>query len=162
MVADSSLFVPLDGRIPSQNLLVAPLDGTEVMEIVWPGNNESGNTYQVTTQTLAGYFQGSGVITVITVGATLGNAYPVLTNQSRVLFDKVSGSASYAVCPLASSLTTQDILFKDLKGDAFTNNITVTFSGGELCDGLSSVIINNDYGWLKIAPYPGGGAWYML
>jgi hypothetical protein len=158
----TGLLIPLDGRLTSQNVLTGPLTGGEVMYIVSPGNETEGNSYQVTTATLAGFFQDLGVITEVTSGATSGSPYPVLTNQERVLFIKGSGSASYALCPLSSTITTQDILFKDLKGDAFTNNITIEFTGGELCDGLSSVIINNDYGWLKIAPFPGGGGWYQL
>jgi hypothetical protein len=158
----TALFVPLDGRLTSQNVLTGPLTGGEVMYIVSPGNADKGNSYQVTTQTLSGFFQGFGVITEVTFGATSGSPYPVLTNQSRVLFDKTSGSASYALCPLSATITTQDILFKDLKGDANTNNITIEFTSGETCDGLSSLVVNNNYGWVKIAPIPGGGGWYQL
>jgi len=55
------------------------------------------------------------------------------------------------------------ILIKDLKGDAATNPITINFTGGELCDGLTSgqISIQNPYGWVTIAPVPGASAWYM-
>lgn len=158
----TALSVPLDGRLTSQNVLTGPLTGGEVMYIVSPGNATAGNSYQISIATLAGFFQDLGVITKVTSGATSVSPYPVLTNQERVLFIKGTGSASYALCPLSSTITTQDILFKDLKGDAFTHNITIEFTGGELCDGESSVIINNDDGWVRIAPVPGGGGWYQL
>jgi hypothetical protein len=100
---------------------------------------------------------------IITAGATSISPYAVLTTDTRILFNKTLGSPSYAALPSAASmLYPGGVVFKDLKGDAFTNNITITFSNGELCDGLSSVIIENDYGWVTINPVPGvGGAWYL-
>ena len=53
------------------------------------------------------------------------------------------------------------VLIKDLKGDAFTKNITISFSGGELCDGSPSVVITDDYGWTRINPIPGGVGYYQ-
>lgn len=159
----SALFVPLDGRITSQNILDIPLDGSEVMEIVSPGNAATGNTYQVSTAVLADFFAATpGVTSIITAGATLGSPYLPTPGVVRVLFNKSVGAASYAQLPLAVSWgSTEGILFKDLKGDAFTNNITIEFTGGELCDGLSTVVIGNDYGWNRIYPVPGGGGWYL-
>jgi len=53
----------------------------------------------------------------------------------------------------------QAILVKDLKRDASTNNITITFTGGQLCDGFSSLIISTDGGAFWLNPLSSGG-WY--
>lgn len=155
-----ALFVPLDGRITSQNTLSGPLTGTEVMEIVSPGNAALGNTYQITTSVLAG-FVSVGVSEIILSGATSGSPYLVQPADRRILFNKTSGSASFATCPLATTMLGGPVLFKDLKGDANTNNISVSFTGGELCDGQSSLQVKTNYGWFVITPIPGGGGWYQ-
>lgn len=158
------LFIPLDGRITSQNVLGGPLNGSEVMEIVSPGTAAQGVTYQINTQVLAAFFAAYPALNteLLTAGATLVSPYPVATTDTRILFDKTLGSASYAVLPLSSSMAYPlGVLFKDIKGDAATNNITISFSGGQLCDGLSTVVINNAYGWVTINPIPGGSGWYV-
>ena len=159
-----ALFIPLDGRITSQNVLGPPLTGGEVMEIVAPGNAAQGNTYQVTTDIIAAFAAAFPLLNteLITSGATLGSPYLAATTDTRILFRKTIGSPSYAMLPQASTMQYgQAILFKDLNGDAETNNITISFSNGELCDGLSEVVINNNYGWLTINPVPFGGSWYL-
>lgn len=159
-----ALTAPLDGRITSQNVLTGTLDPTSVMEIVSPGNAAAGNTYQVSITTLAEFMAAWSLYnaTVITAGATSGSPYDVQTTDTAVLFNKTIGSASYALMPLAASMVYPGrILFKDLKGDAATNNIQLTFSGGQLCDGLSSLTIKNAYGWFWIAPIPAGTGWYQ-
>jgi hypothetical protein len=159
-----ALFVPTDGRLTSQNLLNLPLTGGEVMYIVSPGNAALGNSYQVTVATLAAFMAAFPKLNyeLLTSGATLAHPYNVLNTDTGVLFDKTIGSASYAVLPAAGSMQFPlGVLFKDIKGDAATNNITITFSGGQLCDGLSSVEISNPYGWVNIYPLPTGSGWYM-
>lgn len=160
----AGLFVPTDGRITSQNILSGPLTGGEVQEIVSPGNAALGNTYQITTAVLAAFYAGFPFLNteVILAGATSGSPYVVETTDTRILFKKTIGAASYAACPLAASMIYgQSVFFKDLKGDAGTNAITVTFTGGELCDGQSQLQITNPYGWFAITPTPGGGSWYV-
>lgn len=157
-----SLFVPLDGRITSQNVLTSP-DGTTAFMCVYPGNETEGNSYQITLATIATYvLANSFTREVITTGATIGDPYVVDVLNDAVLVNKAVGAATYITCPLAATFTSeQQILFKDTKGDADTNPITITFTGGELCDGLSSVTISNPYGWVRLAAFPGGGKWYM-
>ena len=157
-------FVPLDGRLTSLQMLNNALVGSEVMEIVSPGNAAAGNNFQVTVSALGAFFNAFPVTntTTITAGATLGSPYNVLTTDTRILFNKTIASDSYAILPLSGSLFYPlPILFKDLKGDASTHPITITFSGGQLCDGLSSVLIANSYGWLTVNPIPGGSGWYL-
>lgn len=156
--------VPTDGRLTSQNILTIPLAGSEVMYIVAPGTAAQGNSYQTTLDYLAAFFSAFPSLNseLITAGATLATPWQVLTTDTRLLFNKTLGSASYAVLPLAASLTyLQPVLFKDLKGDASTNPITISFTGGELCEGQSTIMINNPWGWVTLNPIPGGGGWYQ-
>jgi hypothetical protein len=163
-VTTSPLIVPLDGRITSQNQLYSGLTGSEVMYIVAPGTASAGNSYQITVANLAAYISSYPYLNteILTAGATLVSPYVVQSADSRILFKKTIGSASYTTCPLAASmLYGQEVLFKDAKGDAVTNNITISFTSGELCDGLSQLTIAAPYGWVRITPTPGGGSWYQ-
>lgn len=151
---------PQDGRMTSFSSVPATLAGTELMWIVQPGNPSLGVLYNATLDTLAQFFAAFPQLNtaIVTSGAT----YNVLTTNTIVLFDKTLGSASACILPSAASMTyKQSVLIKDLKGDAATNPITITFTGGELCDGLNTLTINNPYGWFRITPVPTGGAWYM-
>jgi len=136
-------------------------DGTELFEIVAPGNPNLGVNYSITSSLLAILLNAQvlGTPTIITSGATLGSPYNVLTSDTRILFNKTISSASYAVLG-ASSLQPIPVFFKDLKGDAATNPITISFTGGQLCDGLSTMVINSAYGWLELSPLASGG-WYQ-
>ena len=159
-----TLVTPQDGRITSQNVLAGPLTGGEVQEIVSPGNAAQGNTYQVTTAVLAAFYSAFSALNSVTLttGATLASPYAVLTTATCVLFNKTVGSASYAQLPLAATmLYGQPVLFKDLKGDTVANPITISFTGGELCDGQATIVINTAYGHVALTPVPGGGAWYQ-
>jgi hypothetical protein len=157
-------FVPVDGRITSLEVLNIPLTGSEVHEIVSPGNEEEGNNYQVTLLVEAAFYAAFPYLatTVITGGATLATPYDILTTDTRILFNKGVGSASYALAPLASSMARPyPLLIKDFKGDAGVNPIQISFTGGELCDGLATITIANPYGWVTINPAPSGGSWYQ-
>lgn len=159
----SATFVPVDGRLTSLQVLNIALTGSEVMEIVAPGTAEEGNNFQVTLDVLGTFFATFGTTStvIITSGATLVSPYSILTTTARILLNKTAGSPSYLVAPLAAGVISPSVLIKDFKGDAFTNNITVTFTGGELCDGQSQVVIDSAYGWATINPTPGGGSWYQ-
>lgn len=148
--------IPSDGRLPSQNILTGPLTGGELMYIVSPGNNAQGQSYAIATSTLALYFSGSafGTPTIVTSGAT----YNSIATDTRILINKTIGSATSVVL-LASASYSAPVLVKDLKGDAGTNPITVTFSSGQLIDGLSNVVINNPFGYFWFNPLAAGG-WY--
>ena len=157
-------FVPTDGQITSLQLLNLPLTGGEVQEIVSPGNANAGNSFQVTTAVLAAFYAAFSFLNTetITAGATLASPYDVETTDTRILFNKTIGSASYALLPAAASMAYPfPVLFKDLKGDAATNNITINFTGGQRCDGLTQLVISNAYGWVEVNPVPGGTAWYL-
>lgn len=73
--------------------------------------------------------------------------------------NKASGAATNINLGLASARSGKPITVKDIKGDAASNNITFVFSGGELVDGMASLVIATNYGWFTL--YPRTGGWYL-
>lgn len=140
---------PLDGRITSLTAFTGALTGTEVMYIVSPGNVQFGNSYQITLTTLSTFFGGAS-LTFVTAGAT----YNSVASDVRILVNKTIGSVT-TVALLGSASYTQPVLVKDLKGDADSNPITITFPG--TYDGIASpVTINTKYGFIWFNPLPTG------
>lgn len=127
-----------------------------MMYIVSPGNAAQGVSYQVTTQILGSYF--ASFIFLQPTIITSGSSYNSVSTDSRILVNKTVGSAT-SILLLPSASYSLPVLVKDLKGDAGTNPITVTFSGSQTIDGLSEIIINNNYGYLWFNPLSTGG-WY--
>ena len=148
--------IPADGRLTSQNVLSSLTDGTAVMYIVSPGSAALGNSYQISIDTLAAYFnaQAAGIPTFV----TSGSVYSSVATDTRILVNKTVGSAT-SVILLPSAEYSRPVLVKDLKGDADVNPITVTFSSGQLIDGLSQIVIENPYGYFWFNPLEAGG-WY--
>lgn len=153
--------IPLDGRLTSLQVLNITLAGGEVMEIVSPGNAEEGDNFQVTTAVLAAYFASYPFVTGRVV--VTSTPYSIGALILQVLVDLAVAAPVSIVAPLAASMTyPYPVLIKDFGGDASdVNPITVTFTGGELCDGLSDLTITNPYGWVRINPNPSGGGWYQ-
>jgi hypothetical protein len=132
------------------------IDLTALFEIVSPGSAAAGVNYNITSAALAALLNGAQFAspTFVLSGATYNSA----GTDTRILVNKTVGSATSVVL-LSSASYSQPVLVKDLKGDAGTNNITITFSGGQLFDGLSSIVINNPYGYIWLNPLAAGG-WY--
>lgn len=133
------------------------LDLTALMEIVSPGNAASGVNYGITFAQMIALIGVASVYpppTIITSGA----AYNSVATDTRILVNKTLGSATSVVL-LSSVSYGVPVLVKDLKGDADTNPITVTFSGGQKMDNLTSVPINSPYGYFWFNPLAAGG-WY--
>jgi hypothetical protein len=155
--------IPVDGRLTSLQVLPIALAGGEIMEIVSPGNANLGNNYQVTTESLAAFFAAFPFLETTLV--TSGSVYNMLGTDTRIVVDKTIGSPTSIVVPLASSMAYPfPVMIKDGKGDAGngTNIITITFTGGQLCDGQPSLVIDNAYGWVTINPFPVTlASWYQ-
>lgn len=157
---ENANIIPLDGRVPSLQEFIIYLAGTEVMEMVTPNNSTTGQNFQITTALLALYFSGYPFLNVTKVPQ--GSTYNIKTTDTRLLIVAGTVAPTSIVAPLAASMLIQfPILIKDTVGNAFNDNITVTFTSGELCDNQSSVGISSDYGWTTINPIPGGGGWYQ-
>lgn len=133
------------------------IDPTALAELVSPGNASLGINYAISMVNLAALLNGSqyAAPTIITSGTT----YNSVATDTRILVNKTIGSATSIVL-LGSASYFQPVLVKDLKGDSVADPITVTFSGGQTVDGLSSVVIAAGYGAWWFNPLVSGG-WYL-
>lgn len=155
-----ALFIPSDGRLTSQNSLTGTLDGTELMYIVSPGTQGQGISYKITTGVLATFFSAYPYLNTEII--TAGSIYNVAPTDTRILVNKTLPSPTTIQFPAPSSMVYPfSILIKDIKGDADVNPITINFTSGALCDGLSSFVLSTSYQWTTINPVPGANAWYM-
>lgn len=134
----------------------AAFDGTELLEIVAPGNRLQGVNYGITTQQLAVLLPFFVYRAPTFITDTY--AYDSVVTDTRILVNQDVPGATSVVLNLAS-LYRLPVLVKDLKGDADQNPITVTFSDGETMDGLSQVVINNPFGYFWFNPLAAGN-WY--
>lgn len=80
--------------------------------------------------------------------------YNPLVTDATLLVNR-AGAVS-VVMPLASARAGNPLLIKDISGAASTNPITITFTGGESVEGLTTVVINNRYGSFKLYPLAAG------
>jgi hypothetical protein len=93
--------------------------------------------------------------TVVTANANLTTADVVVqTNQSGAIALVVPGSDSWAT---VNSRYGVPLSIMDISGAAATNNVTITFTGGEAASGLTSLVIRSNYGVLRLMPKSGGG-----
>ena len=149
-------------NIPISSLpLALGLTGADAFIVV-----QGGTTKQVPFSTMVSALNtgtpGSAGTTVIVLsGATMGSPFVVTPGVARVLFDKSAGAASFVMFGLSATYLGIPILVKDIKGDAATNNINISFSGGETADGLSNIVINVAFGAVWVNPLPGGGGFYI-
>lgn len=89
---------------------------------------------------------------------TAAGPVAVLANAGIVRVDQTVGAAMALTMPLASAKTCP-VLIGDWKGDAGTNNITITLSGSDKFPGnLTSWTIAADTGSVFLRPVSGGYA----
>jgi hypothetical protein len=87
------------------------------------------------------YTKAKSVSVITAVGAVT-----VTTGMNIVILNKTSGAATTVNLPSGSSSGTGKMfVVKDGKGDAATNNITVTPNGGDTIDGGSTYVLNTNY-----------------
>lgn len=89
---------------------------------------------------------GGQVVTVRVV--TAAGAVTVATTDYFVCINKTSGAATAANL-FASPVTGSHLVIKDCKGDAGTNNITITPAAGNI-DGAGTYVISTNYGSAEI------------
>ena len=127
-----------------------PADLTGLVEIVSPGTAAAGVNYAATLAQLALIIGGGGAPTFV----ISGSSYTSVATDTRILVNKTVGSPT-TIALLGGASYFQPVLVKDLKGDAGTNNITVTFPG--TYDGIASpLVISNNYGWIWFNPLAAG------
>ena len=83
---------------------------------------------------------------------TAAGAVTVSATEAGVALNKTVGAATVVNLPLSELRNGLPITVKDLKGDASTNAITLTATGGELIDGSATLAIVNDRGYVQIFP----------
>lgn len=138
------------------DLPVAPnLSGTEYIWLV-----QGGTDRRATASAIAALGGGSGSQNLPTTTVTAGATYVALTSDVLIIVQKSVGSPTVIDLP-AFTAKTGFYYIKDGKGDAATNNITITPSGVDTIDGLANVVISTGYGILQIAPNPNGG-WAII
>lgn len=137
----------------------AQFDGTELFEVVAPGNVEDGVNYSITSLVLAQLLSLLTVSnTIITTGATTGDPYEVPSDETRILINKTVASDT-AVDIGGGADRLLPVMVRDLAGNADTYNISVSFTG--TCDGLSSpIVISNPYGGWVFNPLEDGN-WFL-
>lgn len=85
--------------------------------------------------------------------------YSATSQSNQIIFVDSSSSAITINLPSASSVASgSEITIKDKSGSASTNSITVSAGTGTI-DGLSSVVLENDYSALLI--YSDGSQWLL-
>jgi len=84
--------------------------------------------------------------------------YTVLATDTVILADTTSGTVVLNL-GAASARNGQTLKIKDYKGNAATNNITINRSGSDTIDGLTSLVIRDNYGGFQINPITGG--WFL-
>lgn len=132
--------------------------GSELFEVVAPGNAVNGINYSISSALLTALLANlSTTPQIVTSGATLANPFPVPITPYRFLFN--IAAASYATLALSSSYAAP-VLIRDISGNADTNPIHLAFTGGQLADGLSTVTIATPYQGIWFNPLPSGG-WYL-
>lgn len=126
------------------------------------GNVQSGLPYFIMYNAAlnsgAGGFQSFAPGSVATVDQNITAAGPatVANNSSVVRVNQTVGAPMTLNLPAAASKSCP-VLVADWKGDAGTNNITITPNGAEKIQGLSNWTIAGDNGSVFLRPIPGVG-----
>lgn len=114
-----------------------------------------GVYYYFSIASLVEAISSAGTPQVITAAGDL----TIESTHRYVVFNKTVGAATGVTLP-ASADRDDALVIKDGKGDASTNNITITPDGSETIDGLSAWVISFDYGGVTLVPRPDGNGWW--
>lgn len=99
-----------------------------------------------------------GPFNVHSVYVVTGSSH-TMTGNSSIIFTNPTASVAPTVTlvPAASELPTFFVWIQDIKGDAATNNVTVTPSGTDTINGVnSSLVITSAYGGVMLKSVSGG------
>lgn len=140
--------------------------GTELMEIVSPGDELTSLNYAITTQQLGSLLVNLTTLSVIIMDGQYTNPlapYLVPATVGRVYVDKTLTEPTYVQLGL-SSLQIPDVLVADIGGtQTGTDFIKVTFSAGETADKLApaEVDISTPFGGYFFRPVAARGTWHL-
>lgn len=94
---------------------------------------------------------------IVTAETTSGSPHPI--TLTKTISNPSVAAAVYLQLPAASAATAYyDYVVKDAKGDAGTNNITITTAGGTI-DGSASYVISANYGTVHFIT--DGTEWFL-
>ena len=94
---------------------------------------------------------------IVTAATTSGSPHSI--TLTKTISNPTSAAAVYLRLPAASAAVAyQDYVVKDGKGDAATNNITITSAGGTI-DGSTSYVISTNYGTVHFIT--DGTEWFL-
>ncbi len=146
------------GQMTDLPLFNGTIDGTELFELVAPGNVQNGVNYRITSTQLASMLdRASAHPTIITVGATVVTPYVAQLSDTRILLNKIIPSSSYVSLGSPVARNFLPVMVRDIKGDG--QPITVTFDG--TCDGIGGqIVIDALYGGYYFNPLNNGN-WYL-
>lgn len=136
-------------------------DGTELFEIVAPGNVAEGINYSISSDQLASLLNGLRSVSVV-IGqgqhASALTAYQVPPNVSRVYVNKATPEPTYIVFG-AANLQLVDVLVKDVAGtsDNAGNGIFNTVT----TDGIVDPTVTSPYGGFFFRPVTSLNIWTL-
>lgn len=158
----SAPFVPaLDtfsgGQMTDLPAYTGAYDATALLELVSPGNPEQAVNYSITLQLLAAFVTATQSLNPTIVTAA---TYASVAGDTRILSEQPS-ARTCTVTMLQSLNYSTPVLVKDVNGTADVSTpLVINFSGGQTCDGLTSISITNPYGWVWLNPLPNNGGFY--
>lgn len=110
----------------------------------------------------------NAVLLSVTAQRTVTAAGPVtvLVSDFQVLLNKTVGEATVVNLPSAALVVSGAYnyapkIIKDLKGDAGTNNITLTPAVGETIDGQATMPMGGNYASATLWPLANGTGWFV-
>lgn len=130
----------------------AALTGAELVEMT-----QSATTYSTTASAMKTFVLGSGTQTVTVRVVTAAGTITITSADHVVAVNKTTGAATAVTLP--AGVTGQTYVIKDMKGDAVTNNITITPAAGTI-DGAGTLVISANYG-SKTLVY-NGASWSVV
>lgn len=133
-----------------------PLDGTELFEMVAPGDPATALNYRITSAQLAVLLPALVATAVILENGDNilpGDPYIVPGTVARVYVNKTIAEPTYIRFGPVSAART-DVIIADVAGTAAPtpNLITITFDGAEQASGNATITIENPYGGWSFRP----------
>ena len=139
-------------------------DGTELVEIVAPGNEAEGINYSITTALLAALLaqlSASGIIITNGEYSDPGDPYIPPASVARIYVNKTVAGPTYIEFGAASGYVVEPLV-KDVAGTVDVGSeITVTFNGAEAADGNTTVAIGSPYGGYFFRPLSSLAKWTL-
>lgn len=142
-VIDGAITTAISGTVYGH--LIANVDGVI---------NHYGTSHKINSSLeLTGAFKPKTRLVTAAGGVTVGST------DNVVVIRKTTGAATAVT--LSQPSGAQHIIIKDGKGDANTNNITITPTSSTI-DGAGTLVINTAYGKAELVYEPTDGRWYTV